>query len=108
MFYFSKNIIIPITVIFSLLFARLPQNRATDLPPDFFRSQSTVEHTVWDGNQISTWHGNHGDVVSYHVTGNSGLECPKLNSTLQPTRSSVASPTSSSCHMDTKTLSSSS
>ena len=36
-----------------------------------------VEHVVWDGNQISTIHGNHGDVVSYHITGNSGLEWPK-------------------------------
>ena len=36
-----------------------------------------VEHVVWDGNQISTVHGNHGDVVSYHISGNSGLEWPK-------------------------------
>ena len=38
---------------------------------------SAVEHVVWDGNQISTIHGNHGDVVSYHISGNSGLEWPK-------------------------------
>ena len=36
-----------------------------------------VEHVIWDGNQISTVHGNHGDVVSYHISGNSGLEWPK-------------------------------
>ncbi len=38
---------------------------------------SAVEHKIWDGNQISTVHGNHGDVVSYHISGNSGLEWPK-------------------------------
>ena len=38
---------------------------------------SAVEHVIWDGNQISTIHGNHGDVVSYHISGNSGLEWPK-------------------------------
>ena len=77
MTYYRKNRIILVAVISSLLFARPPLNRTTDLPHDLFRSLSTVEHTVWDGNQISTWHGNHGDVVSYHVTGNSGLEWPK-------------------------------
>ena len=40
-------------------------------------SAAPVEHVVWDGNQISTVHGNHGDVVSYHISGNSGLEWPK-------------------------------
>ena len=38
---------------------------------------ASVEHVIWDGNQISTIHGNHGDVVSYHISGNSGLEWPK-------------------------------
>jgi hypothetical protein len=38
---------------------------------------SPVEHVIWDGNQISSVHGNHGDDASYHVTGNSGLEWPK-------------------------------
>jgi len=36
-----------------------------------------VDHVIWDGNNISTIHGNHGDVVSYHVTSESGLEWPK-------------------------------
>jgi len=36
-----------------------------------------VEHVIWDGNAISTIHGNHGDFASYHVTGKSGLEWPK-------------------------------
>lgn len=62
----------------SLLWSANPANTYTDHLEDFLaRSAATVEHTVWDGNQISTWHGNHGDVVSYHVTGNSGLEWPK-------------------------------
>jgi hypothetical protein len=30
---------------------------------------SPVEHVIWDGNQISSVHGNHGDDASYHVTG---------------------------------------
>jgi hypothetical protein len=38
--------------------------------------ERTFEHVIWDGNQISTWHGNHGDVVSYHMTGTAGLEWP--------------------------------
>lgn len=36
-----------------------------------------VEHVIWDGNNISTTHGNHGDIVSYHITSESGLEWPK-------------------------------
>ena len=38
---------------------------------------ASVEHVIWDGNQISTIHGNNGPVVSYAITGNSGLEWPK-------------------------------
>jgi len=44
---------------------------------DRLMAAAPVEHVVWDGNQISTVHGNHGDVVSYHISGNSGLEWPK-------------------------------
>jgi len=36
-----------------------------------------VDHLIWDGNAISTIHGNHGDVASYHITGEAGLEWPK-------------------------------
>jgi hypothetical protein len=36
-----------------------------------------VEHTIWDANEVSTIHGNHGDLVSFHVTGFGGLEWPK-------------------------------
>lgn len=36
-----------------------------------------VDHVIWDGNNISTVHGNDGDVVSYNVTSESGLEWPK-------------------------------
>ena len=36
-----------------------------------------VDHTIWDGNNISTVHGNHGDVASYHMTGQPGLVWPK-------------------------------
>jgi len=36
-----------------------------------------VDHTIWDGNNISTIHGNHGDVASYHLTGQDGMVWPK-------------------------------
>ncbi len=42
-----------------------------------FRSSAGLERTNWDGNQISTWHGNNGLVVDHNVTGGSGLEWPK-------------------------------
>lgn len=44
-----------------------------DIPNSPLRSQ---DHIIWDENQISTWHGNHGDVVSYHAIGRTGLEWP--------------------------------
>ncbi len=74
----KKSYLLVFTFI-SCLAAKVPVTQSTinELPPDVFRSSTTVEHTVWDGNQISTWHGNHGDVVSFHITGNSGLEWPK-------------------------------
>ena len=40
-------------------------------------SMADVEHVIWDGNQISTTHGNHGDIASYHLSGESGLQWPK-------------------------------
>ena len=36
-----------------------------------------IDHVIWDGNNISVSHGNHGDFVSYHTTGHAGLEWPK-------------------------------
>ena len=42
---------------------------------------ANVEHVIWDGNQISNIHGNHGDIASYHVNGHSGLEWPKGENT---------------------------
>ncbi len=65
-------------IVNSTIWGAKPSNTYTDhLEHHLMRDASSVEHTVWDGNQISTWHGNHGDVVSYHITGNSGLEWPK-------------------------------
>jgi len=64
--------------LFSLtyLWAAEPVNKQYHGP--IYKSlNATVEHVVWDGNQISSIHGNHGDDASYHVTGNSGLEWPK-------------------------------
>ncbi len=40
-------------------------------------SSRDIDYEVWDGNQISTWHRNTGNIVDYHMTGNSGLEWPK-------------------------------
>ena len=39
--------------------------------PNISRS---LDHQVWDGNNISTAMGNHGDVVSYHLLPQAGLE----------------------------------
>ena len=64
--------------LFSLtyLWAAEPVNKQYHGP--IYKSMaSPVEHVIWDGNQISSVHGNHGDDASYHVTGNSGLEWPK-------------------------------
>ena len=67
----------------TMLMAAEPTNRAGD--PDYasglfksmFPNSGVTEHVLWDGNNISTVHGNHGDVSSYHVTGSSGTEWPK-------------------------------
>ena len=64
----------------TLLWSAEPVGRNINVDVDHqarVMSASPVEHVVWDGNQISTVHGNHGDVVSYHISGNSGLEWPK-------------------------------
>ncbi|MFQ6673169.1 MAG: hypothetical protein ACE5GH_00120 [Fidelibacterota bacterium] len=61
------------------LYGKRPESRSA-LPvgwPDRLQKPLILEHTHWDGNLISTIHGNHGDIVSYHLTGNSGLEWPK-------------------------------
>ena len=60
---------------FLFLFTSLISGK-TDRPYSHTRT-ADVEHVIWDGNQISTVHGNHGDVSSYHASGNSGLEWPK-------------------------------
>ena len=66
-------------IVFStvLLYGALPTTRDPALLNSTLFRTFEVEHTFWDGNQISTIHGNHGDNVSYHITGNSGLEWPK-------------------------------
>ena len=50
-----------------------------DMPQPLNKSMFSgdVEHVIWDGNQISTTHGNHGDIASYHLSGESGLQWPK-------------------------------
>ena len=66
--------------IFSLTYvwAAEPVNRQNMYHGPTYKSMaSPVEHVIWDGNKISSVHGNHGDDASYHVTGNSGLEWPK-------------------------------
>lgn len=41
------------------------------------RKPTTVEYTLFDGNQIRCYVGNTGEIVSYNVTGDAGLEWPK-------------------------------
>jgi len=55
----------------SVVIAKEPANRVQN------RVLPNVEHTIWDGNNISNVHGNHGDFVSYHLSGEAGLEWPK-------------------------------
>ncbi len=62
----------------NIVLAAVPANKQNLYHGPVYKSLSApVEHVLWNGNQISTIHGNHGDVASYHVTGNSGLEWPK-------------------------------
>ncbi|MCK4716397.1 MAG: hypothetical protein KAT54_06290 [Candidatus Marinimicrobia bacterium] len=41
-----------------------------------FAKPTTLEYTQFDINNIACWFGNNGEIVSYNVTGNSGLEWP--------------------------------
>ncbi|MFQ6605912.1 MAG: T9SS type A sorting domain-containing protein [Fidelibacterota bacterium] len=45
--------------------------------PSFHNRIGFPEHVLWNGNLVSTIHGNHGNMVDYDVTGNSGQEWPK-------------------------------
>ncbi len=56
----------------SLIFAVNP-NQSTESAT----LNAAIEHVIWDGNRISTIHGNQGDVVSDDVTSASGFEWPK-------------------------------
>ena len=71
---FNKHFILFSFVISLLLYPVLAEN-----PKQVHISNTSqnIDHVIWDGNNISTWHGNHGDIVSYHVTSHSGLEWPK-------------------------------
>jgi hypothetical protein len=42
-----------------------------------FPKPGTLEYVLYDVNQIRAWTGNNGEIVSYHVTGDAGLEWPK-------------------------------
>jgi hypothetical protein len=73
---------LPFVLILGFLFAektinRDPQESAEKLYKTMFPAAGVVEHVIWDGNRISTVHGNHGDIASYHITGESGTEWPK-------------------------------
>jgi len=54
------------------LYADLPRNKPAPLS-----KPATLEYIQFDANQIRCWVGNNGEIVSYNVTGNSGLEWPK-------------------------------
>ncbi len=59
-----------IILIFSVTYGALPVDHKES---NTIRSR---EYKIWDGNQISTWHGNRGEIVSHNATGQSGLEWP--------------------------------
>ena len=71
---FNKHLIF-----FSLVTGLLLYPVIADNPKQVYISNTSqnIDHVVWDGNNISTWHGNHGDIVSSHVSGYLGLEWPK-------------------------------
>ena len=62
---------------FLFLFTSLISGK-TDRPYSHTRTANEA-HTIWDGNQISNIHGNHGDISSYHISGNSGMHWPKVD-----------------------------
>ncbi len=62
---------------FVFFFSLLSLSFAADPKAKSFPQNTEVEHIIWDGNQISTVHGNHGDIVSRHITNTAGLEWPK-------------------------------
>lgn len=66
----------------TLAFPKEPVNRDSDKLSEgrlktMFPASGIPEHVIWDGNNISTVHGNHGNFSDYDVTGNSGTEWPK-------------------------------
>lgn len=56
---------------------RDPQKTAENRFKSLFPTSGVPEHVIWDGNNISTVHGNHGNFSDYDVTGSSGTEWPK-------------------------------
>ena len=59
-----------VLILLTAVYAFLPEGHQS---PSVSRS---VNHENWDGNNISSNVGNHGDVASYHTYGVSGLEWP--------------------------------
>ena len=76
-FRMNTKTIFTLIILAAFLNAVEPYNRST-APEHVAKSAlGSVEHVIWDGNQISTTHGNHGDIASYHLSSESGLEWPK-------------------------------
>ncbi len=66
-----KKLVQFLVLTLSAIYGILPDGHATS------HISRSLEHQVWDGNNISTIMGNHGKVVSHHLAGDSGLEWPK-------------------------------
>ena len=74
----NKTLVFAISLTF--LWGAKPNNineNVESLPAGIHKAMAAVERTIWDGNQISTWHSNNGNIVDHHLTGNAGLEWPK-------------------------------
>ncbi len=73
-------ILLGILAAFTALTAR-PTKRVSEEAWQVNKAMATaaapIDHVIWDGNNISTIHGNDGDIVSSDVTSSSGMEWPK-------------------------------
>ncbi len=65
-----KRLVLFFIFMLSVIYGVLPEGYRDN---DFSRS---LEYQIWNGNQISTWHSNDGNIVSYQATNNAGLEWP--------------------------------
>jgi len=70
--YLGLATVVLLAGIISATWASAPQTRGK-----MFLKPGTLEYILFDANQIRCWTGNNGEIVSYNVTGDAGLEWPK-------------------------------